>query len=51
MTKELTIKTLNRALGHLKETKNLFPHSDRGVQYCSNEYLSASGGVFDPIET
>lgn len=38
MTKELTIKTLNRALGHLKETQNLIHHSDRGVQYCSIAY-------------
>lgn len=38
MTKELTIKTLNRALGHLKETHELIHHSDRGVQYCSIAY-------------
>ncbi|MGY4112019.1 transposase InsO family protein [Aeribacillus sp. SP014] len=38
MTKELVIKTLQRALNNEKPTERVIHHSDRGSQYASNDY-------------
>ena len=38
MKKELVIEALNQAIGRFRPTAGLLLHSDRGSQYCSNEY-------------
>lgn len=38
MRKELVIDALNQAVMRYKPAKGLILHSDRGSQYCSNEY-------------
>ncbi len=44
LSKDLTVKgpleALKMALSHTKCTKNLIHHSDRGVQYCCDEYIT-----------
>ncbi len=35
-----TIKALRMALANNKNLKGLIHHSDRGVQYCSKEYVA-----------
>ncbi|MFP5040801.1 IS3 family transposase [Parasediminibacterium sp. JCM 36343] len=35
-----TVKALQMALGHCKDTGGLIHHSDRGIQYCCNEYIA-----------
>lgn len=39
---ELTgcIRALHKAIYHTKQTKGLIHHSDRGIQYCSNQYTA-----------
>jgi putative transposase len=39
MTKDLTIKALQKALRYRKVCSGAIHHSDRGVQYCSKEYI------------
>lgn len=39
MRKELTLEALNNALNSRNVTKKLIHHSDRGSQYCSNDYV------------
>jgi putative transposase len=39
MKKELPLKSLNMAIITRQPTKDLLHHSDRGSQYCSNEYV------------
>ncbi|HEU5141019.1 MAG TPA: IS3 family transposase [Bacillales bacterium] len=41
MKKELTLTSLNMALFSRQPTENLIHHSDRGSQYCSNQYVGA----------
>lgn len=41
MTKQLCIDALKQAIGRQKPPKGLIHHSDRGVQYASNEYQKA----------
>lgn len=38
MTKELVIRCLNQAKGRRGNPKGVLLHSDRGSQYCSNDY-------------
>ena len=38
MTKELVINALNDAINHSGNVKGCILHSDRGSQYCSNDY-------------
>lgn len=38
MTRELVIKALNIAIMRHRPPEGLIHHSDRGVQYCSNDY-------------
>lgn len=38
MTKQLCIDALNQAIGRCRSSRGLIHHSDRGVQYTSNEY-------------
>ena len=38
MKKELVIEALNQAIGRFRPSAGLLLHSDRGSQYCSNEY-------------
>lgn len=38
MTKELVINVLNDAINHTGNVKGYILHSDRGSQYCSNDY-------------
>ena len=38
MTKQLCIDALNQAIGRCRPSRGLIHHSDRGVQYASNEY-------------
>jgi putative transposase len=40
MTKELPKTALERAIQYRKPTSDLIHHSDRGSQYCSNEYVN-----------
>ncbi|MEK5382587.1 IS3 family transposase [Niallia sp. FSL W8-0635] len=40
MKKELTIQALNRAIISRQPGKGVIHHSDRGSQYCSNEYIN-----------
>jgi transposase InsO family protein len=39
MTKELTIEALQKAVKYRKPLPGAIHHSDRGVQYCSKEYV------------
>jgi len=39
MRKDLPLEALNNALNSRKVTKKLIHHSDRGSQYCSNDYI------------
>ena len=39
MRKDLPLQALNNALSSREVTKNLIHHSDRGSQYCSNDYV------------
>lgn len=41
MTKELPKIALERAIQYRKPTSDLIHHSDRGSQYCSNEYVNS----------
>jgi transposase InsO family protein len=38
MTKQLCIDALKQAIGRYRPSRGLIHHSDRGVQYASNEY-------------
>jgi putative transposase len=38
MTKELVIRCLNQARGRRSNPRGVLIHSDRGSQYCSNDY-------------
>jgi len=38
MKRDLTIKTLDMALGLRNSSKGCFRHTDRGFQYCSGDY-------------
>jgi len=40
MTKELVIRCLNQARGRRSNPRGVLIHSDRGSQYCSNDYQS-----------
>lgn len=63
MTKELTIEALEKALKSRKVKPGAIHHSDRGVQYCSKEYvklvkkskfrlsMSRKGNCFDNAPT
>lgn len=39
MTKELTIRALQKAVSYRRILPGAIHHSDRGVQYCSNKYI------------
>ena len=41
MTKELTLKALEKAVKYRKVKPGAIHHSDRGVQYCSKKYVKA----------
>lgn len=41
MTKELTLKALEKAVKYRKAQPGAIHHSDRGTQYCSKKYITA----------
>jgi putative transposase len=44
MKKELTLQALNMAIISRQPPKGLIHHSDRGSQYCSNDYIDVLNG-------
>lgn len=51
MTKQLCIDALNQAIGRYRPSGGLIHHSDRGVQYASNEYKNVlkSNGIIQSM--
>ena len=51
LTKQLCIDALNQAIGRNRPPRGLIHHSDRGVQYASNEYKSLlkSNGIIQSM--
>lgn len=45
MKKELVLQALNMAAMNRQPTKELIHHSDRGSQYCSNDYMEVLHGL------